>query len=207
MTWNPCANVSCDNKARYTSGYCGLCDIEFNEGKGRKLSNYTNSLDRSMVDDYDVRGLIEKIRQKRQKRMTRLQNFVSLCRAINCRGFTGFEYAVKVSGYSIEELEAHPDITIYREIEYVAIDEGRNQCCVKEGLPSGSACTHDQKHLFNFDELLGDICAPLRRLAPLPSRRGRCRRCSEWVLFWQLVEGDGICLRCQVKEFGEEGKR
>jgi hypothetical protein len=30
---------ACDNEARYDSGYCGLHDIELNEGKGVRLSD------------------------------------------------------------------------------------------------------------------------------------------------------------------------
>lgn len=31
-----CRNRQCTNEARYSSGYCGLCDIAFNDGKGER---------------------------------------------------------------------------------------------------------------------------------------------------------------------------
>ncbi len=34
-----CDAKGCNNEARYNSGYCGLHDIEFNEGKGVRLSD------------------------------------------------------------------------------------------------------------------------------------------------------------------------
>ena len=32
----PCPTEGCSNRGRYDSGYCGLCDIEFNDGQGEK---------------------------------------------------------------------------------------------------------------------------------------------------------------------------
>ncbi len=32
---SPCCKAEgCDNAGRYNSGYCGICDIKFNEGRG-----------------------------------------------------------------------------------------------------------------------------------------------------------------------------
>jgi hypothetical protein len=33
-----CNADGCDNEARYDSGYCGIHDIEFNDGKGTRES-------------------------------------------------------------------------------------------------------------------------------------------------------------------------
>lgn len=32
-----CSNPTCENDARYSSGYCGICDIQFNEGNGERI--------------------------------------------------------------------------------------------------------------------------------------------------------------------------
>lgn len=32
-----CRAYGCENEARYTSMYCGIHDIEFNDGKGERL--------------------------------------------------------------------------------------------------------------------------------------------------------------------------
>jgi len=31
-----CGAKTCTNEARYSSGYCGLCDLTLNEGKGER---------------------------------------------------------------------------------------------------------------------------------------------------------------------------
>jgi hypothetical protein len=33
----PCKYSPCSNKGRYSSSYCGVCDIVFNGGKGTRL--------------------------------------------------------------------------------------------------------------------------------------------------------------------------
>jgi len=34
-----CGHGPCGNEARYSSGYCGICDIEFNDGKGKRITH------------------------------------------------------------------------------------------------------------------------------------------------------------------------
>jgi hypothetical protein len=31
-----CGAKTCGNKARYSSGYCGICDLILNQGKGKR---------------------------------------------------------------------------------------------------------------------------------------------------------------------------
>ncbi len=31
-----CVNAKCENAGRYTSGYCAVCDVEYNQGKGER---------------------------------------------------------------------------------------------------------------------------------------------------------------------------
>lgn len=33
----PCKHPPCPNAGRYDSGYCGVCDIRFNTGRGERL--------------------------------------------------------------------------------------------------------------------------------------------------------------------------
>jgi len=35
--WAKCAHEPCTNPARYSSGYCGIHDIEFNSAKGERV--------------------------------------------------------------------------------------------------------------------------------------------------------------------------
>lgn len=37
LTEGWCRNVPCTNRARYDSGYCGVCDILCNDGRGVRL--------------------------------------------------------------------------------------------------------------------------------------------------------------------------
>jgi hypothetical protein len=34
-----CFTDSCDNECRYDSGYCSLCDMQFNESKGKRITH------------------------------------------------------------------------------------------------------------------------------------------------------------------------
>lgn len=34
-----CSHEPCGNEARYSSGYCGIHDIEFNDGKGKRITH------------------------------------------------------------------------------------------------------------------------------------------------------------------------
>lgn len=34
-----CSHGPCGNEARYSSGYCGIHDIEFNDGKGKRITH------------------------------------------------------------------------------------------------------------------------------------------------------------------------
>jgi hypothetical protein len=34
-----CRTDSCDNECRYDSGYCSLCDMEFNDSAGQRITH------------------------------------------------------------------------------------------------------------------------------------------------------------------------
>ena len=34
-----CKSEPCTNEARYSSGYCGICDIQFNDGAGKRITH------------------------------------------------------------------------------------------------------------------------------------------------------------------------
>lgn len=34
-----CRHPRCSNEARYDSGFCGIHDIEFNDGKGKRITH------------------------------------------------------------------------------------------------------------------------------------------------------------------------
>jgi len=42
MEYPPCKRSECENSGRYDSGYCALCDNEYNDGKGRRLFDLAN---------------------------------------------------------------------------------------------------------------------------------------------------------------------
>jgi len=46
-----CKRPFCENAGRYTSGYCGIHDILFNEGKGERLSVFAD-----VVTGREIRG-------------------------------------------------------------------------------------------------------------------------------------------------------
>jgi len=49
-----CANPDCDNTARYDSGYCAICDLELNGGRGERHVGVWRVSEWKVDEHYDV---------------------------------------------------------------------------------------------------------------------------------------------------------